>query len=116
MLARALHFLKHLLATALLLGTAAGQPAMVLGSVPARAMAGHHHHHDAEHPAAPANSCCEFCWTACATAPGAPQGVELAAPVLQAMAIGVTPVARAHVPVPVPHTLPFSQGPPALLA
>lgn len=116
MFERSLHRLRHVVAAVLLIGTAAGQPAMVLGSAPMQGMAGHHHHHDARHPAPPANSCCEFCWTACATAPGAPPRVELAEPEVRLLVVVRRQPTGLRLPVPAPHTLPFSQGPPALLA
>jgi len=102
------------LAAVLILGTALGPSAMALGSARASVPTAHHHHHDNQPPAGQ-NSCCEFCWTACATAPGVPIGARLAPPILQLLATSL-PVSRGrHAPAPVGHLLPFSQGPPTLL-
>jgi hypothetical protein len=89
---------------------------MALGSARTSASTAHHHHHQDDHqpPAGQSNSCCEFCWTTCATAPGVPIGARLAPPV-DLVATGLTVSAGRDAPVPVPHALPFSQGPPALL-
>jgi hypothetical protein len=115
MLARSRHSLMRALAAVLILGTAVGPSAMALGSARSSAATAHHHHRDNQPPASQSNSCCEFCWTACATAPGMPIGARLAPPVVHLLATSLPVSPGRHAPVPVPHILPFSQGPPTLL-
>jgi hypothetical protein len=108
--------LGFFLAAALMLGTATVPPSMALVAATGNAPAGHHHgdsHAPGKHTT---NNCCDLCWTACGTAPGVSARATL--PVVQFIAIPASPLANGGLQTarPVPHRLPFAQGPPASLS
>lgn len=116
MLDRRRPFSAALCALLLIACTALSTPAMTLMRLPERAGAHAHHRGAHEHgtPRPAANDCCEACWAACASPPGAPQGLT---PVSARLGEYQPPLYPADAPSGTAaflQYLPFSVGPPAL--
>ena len=103
------------LTAALMLGTAVIPPSMTLMAAPGTATAGHHHeHHQA--PGQSGNNCCDLCWTACGTAPGISRQATLPAVAWTEIFLARAATGATSTALPLPHRLPFAQGPPAFLS
>jgi len=116
MLLRGMRRLAPTLSAILILGTSLATPAMALMAAEGRTPAGHHHHSEHDMPGhTPANSCCDICWTGCATAPGVPPIQTLPDPPVT-LCVSTCPwSAGLPAALLIRHRLPFSQAPPALL-